>query len=480
MIDQLPRNYQSASRNLQYPLSKILPLDIVGSTEFGRYAKISTEQTFNMIISDNALISFDGYKSVAALTSSGLSREIYTSYRYQHMIVVINDGVYTIDSTLHVVKIGTISTTVGNVFITENLGGQIAITDGSNIYIFNYINSTFQTIKVDFLPGAIAFQDTYFICADLSSNQWRLSANNDGTQWPPGASNVGELQTKACNTVACVTLDRQLYVFGQTVTELWQDIGYTLFPYQRNNYMSIDYGCLSTETIASAFGKLVWLGINEKSSISLMYTQGGQPTRISNDGLDYIFTNLTNPSDSFGFLFRSNGHVFYQLTFRTDNLTYLFDFETNRFFTLTDNKLNHHIAKRITFFNNTYYFISFDDSKLYQLSPNFYSYDGNEIPRFRICKNLRIPTGDKFVIQNLHITMESGYSPLPQVIDLSISKDGGASYQNIQRNTLNVLGNRKNTVNFYRLGMYNDAVIKFAFWGFERFVIIDGQVRVYQ
>lgn len=479
MVDQMPRNYVSSSRGLQYPLSRTLPLDIVGSTEFGRYPKISTEQTFNMIMSDDALISFDGYKSVAQLTTSGVGREIYTSYRYQHMIVVINDGVYTIDSTLQLVKIGTISTSVGNVFISENLGGQIAITDGLNVYIFNYLTSSFQTITVDFLPGVITFQDTYFICADLRTNQWRLSANNDGTKWPAGAANVGELQTKATNCVASITLDRQLYVFGQTVTELWQDIGYTLFPYQRNNYMSIDYGCLSPETIASAFGKLVWLGQNEKSGVSLMYTQGGAPTRISNDGLDYIFTNLKNPSDSFGFMFRSNGHVFYQLTFRTDNLTYLFDFETNRFFTLTDNKLNHHIAKRIAFFNNTYYFISFDDSNLYQMSPDFYDYNGNEIPRFRICKNLRIPTGDKFTIQNLHLTMESGYSKLPQVIDLSISKDGGASYQNIERYTMNTLGARKNTINFYRLGMYNDAVPKFAFWGFERFVVIDGQVRVY-
>src|SRR5271170_6661339 len=234
-----------------------------------------------MIISDEALISFDGYKSVGQLTPSGVGREIYTSSRYQHMIVVINDGVYTIDSTLQLVKIGTISTSVGNVFISENLAGQIAITDGLNVYIFNYLTSNFQTITVDFLPGAITYQDTYFICADLRTNQWRLSENNDGTKWPAGPANVGELQTKPTNSVACVTLDRQLFVFGQTVTEIWQDIGYTLFPYQRNNYISIDYGCLSPETIASRFGKLVWLGQNEASGVSLMYTQGGAATRIS-------------------------------------------------------------------------------------------------------------------------------------------------------------------------------------------------------
>lgn len=467
-------------KSYQYPISQTMPLDIVGSTEFGRYPKISSEQTFNMIISDNCLISFDGYKAVASITQGGVGREIYTSSRYNYMVAVVDNGVYTISTALSVSKIGTLDTSAGNVFISENLGGQIAITDGLNVYIFDYINGGFTKVVVDFLPGYITFQDTYFICADLKTNQWRLSGDNDGTSWPPDASHIGELQTKATNTVACVTLDRQLFVFGKTVCEPWYDVGYTLFPYQRTNYFSIDYGCLSPETISSAFGKLVWLGSNEKSGVSLMYTQGGQPIRISNDGLDYVFNNLNAPEDSFGFLFRSNGHVFYQLTFKTDNLTFLFDFETNKFFTLTDHKLDHHIAKRITFFNNKYYFISFDDAKLYQMSPLFTDYDGKEIPRFRICKNIRLPSGDKFIINNINITMESGYSKLPQVIDLSISRDGGASYQNIVRNTLNPLGARKNIVNFYGLGMANDAVIKFGFWGFQRFVVIGSEVRLYQ
>lgn len=478
MID---RNYASPGRKShQYPIANTFPLNIVGATKFGRYPKISTEQTYNMIISDDCLVSFDGYKNVAQIASGGLGREIYTSSRYQHMIAVVDNGVYTISSNLSVSKVGSLDTSAGNVFIAENLGGQIAITDGLNIYIFDYVNSGFMKIAVDFLPGYITFQDTYFICADLKTNQWRLSDNNNGTLWPPDPSHVGELQTKATNTIACVTLDRQLFVFGKTVAEPWQDIGYTLFPYQRNNSFSIDYGCLSPETISSAFGKLVWLGSNEKSGVSLMYTQGGPPVRISNDGLDFVFDSLKSPEDSFGFLYRSNGHVFYQLTFKTDNLTYLYDFNTENFYTLTDDKLNHHIAKRITFFNNKYYFISFDDAYLYEMDPEITDYDGKEIPRFRICSNIRLPSADKFIMQNFTVTLESGYSRKPQAVDLSISRDGGASYQNVVRKTLNPLGKRQNVLNFYRMGMANDAVPKFGFWGFERVVVVGAQASIYQ
>lgn len=468
------------NKSLQFPLSKTLPLDIVGATAFGRYSKISSEETFNMIISDGSLVPFDGYKSILQITSSGKGREIYTSTKYNHMIIVVNDGLYTISSSFSVSKIGSLDTSVGNVFIAENLGGQIGVADGSNIYIFDYINNTFNKIIVDFLPVSLAFQDTYFIAADGRTNQWRLSDNNNGKIWPPDAAHVGELQTKSTNCTFVAPVDRQLYVFGNTCIEPWYDVGYTLFPYQRTNFYSIDYGDLSVETIAYGFGKLVWLGSNEKSGVSLMYSEGGQAKRISNDGLDFVFNNLTAPEDSFGFLFRSNGHVFYLLTFKTDNLSFLYDFNTESFFSITDHKMDHHIAKRITFFNGKYYFISFDDTKLYQMDPSIYTYDGEEIPRYRICKHIRVPSGDNFVVQNIHLTMEQGFSKGLQVVDLSTSHDGGYTYRHITRKKLNPLGDRPNTFNIWDVGSYNDCTLKFGFWGFERFVINDGEVIIYQ
>jgi len=41
-----------------------VPLGMVGGNNFGRYPKISAEQTFNFIVSDNALVPYAGYKNV--------------------------------------------------------------------------------------------------------------------------------------------------------------------------------------------------------------------------------------------------------------------------------------------------------------------------------------------------------------------------------------------------------------------------------
>lgn len=470
----------AGNRRIQMPMAREIPLDIVGGTHFGRYHKISSEETFNMIVSDGALVPFAGYKKVAQIVKNGEAREIYTSVRYQHMIAVIDDGVFTISSDLAIAKVASLNTSAGNVFIAENDAGQIAIADGLNIYIYDYIHDSFTVPTIDFLPVYVAFQDTYFIAADGRTNQWRLSDNNNGNSWPADAQHVGSLQTKPTNTVACVPLDRQLFIFGQTVAEPWYDVGATLFPYQRSNFYNVDFGCISPETIATGFSKLVWLASNEKSGYAIMYSQGGVPQKISNDGLDFLFARLTNPQDSFGYLFRLDGHEYYVLTFRTDNLTYAYDFNTQMFFTLTDENLNHHIAKRVTFFNNKNYFVSFVDGNLYEMSSDFNTYDGKTIPRSRIITPKRLPNSDRFIVPNISLTLEEGVENAVQKALLSLSRDSGESWGNVMATKLNPYGKRESYLQFWQLGMGNDMTYKFTFWGNSRFVIIGGTMSIYQ
>src|SRR6185369_9083844 len=141
---------------------------------------------------------------------------------------------------------------------------------------------------------------------------------------PSGIGYIGLLQTKPDNTQAVIRMPSKgnmILVMGSTVTEAWFDVGAQNFPYQRDNHMSIDYGCLNPATIASMDEIVVWLAQNEKSGPIVMYTRGGMPEKITTDGIDYLFSQLINPSDSQGFLYRQDGHLIYHLNFYTDNLS---------------------------------------------------------------------------------------------------------------------------------------------------------------
>ncbi|MGB1309582.1 MAG: hypothetical protein ACPG47_00145 [Leucothrix sp.] len=464
-------------------------VDLVGSTKFDRYKKQSIEATYNMLISDNALVDYAGYeKRINIGGNNSDAREIYRSVKFDHLIVIMDANVYVVDSNLSSALIGQLDTQSGPVSIAENNADQIAIVDGLNVYILNTDAETFDTISVDFRPVYIDFQDTYFIAADGNSNNWRLSGQNDGTSWPFDAQHVGELETKPDILVATVRFDRQLFIMGTKTTEIWHDTGGQLFPYQRDNSISIDYGCLNSQTVASGFGRLVWLGANEKAGPTIMYSDGGPVKQLSTDGINFILDKLTKPEDSTAFLFEEDGHVFYQITFFSDNVTYVYDFNTSKFFNITDHCLNAHIAKRIAFFNNTHYFISSIDGGLYELSTNFTTLkttldpddDGHEIPRIRITKNFRLPDASKYVINQLSLTTETGQSANNMRIDLSLSKDGGHSFGTVLTKEVKPVANRTNRFRYWRLGASNDTVFQFRFWGKSRFVGIHATMEYFQ
>lgn len=404
-----------------------VPLDIVGSTKFGRYPKISKEETFNMIISDGFLVPYAGHLQVGRISDQAQGRAIYTSVRYKHMILVIGNGVYTVSSNLSVTRIAEIATFEGDVYIDENNTNQVAICDRQNIYIYNYITGVFSTASLDFTPGYITYQNGRFLAAALDTATWRLSDVGNGLSWPNDSFHVGLLQTKP-DTVTAVqrfpSRGNLLYVMGSTVTEPWQDVGAQLFPYQRNSSVNVDYGCLNPATIAYNDNIVVWLAANEKSGPMIAYSTGGDIKKISTDGIDFKFAQLTNPSNSYGFLFRQDGHLIYQITFPDDNLTYIYDFNTQKFFTLCDEAMNAHIAKRVAFYNDAYYFVSFIDGNLYELSTNYTTYNGKEIPRVRVCKNIRLPDASRFAVNNLTFTLEQGTQPNIFLDDNLLTEDG--------------------------------------------------------
>lgn len=462
-----------------------IPLNVVGSNIFGRYPKISIEKTYNMIISDKWLVPTPGHELIKLLKENVVGRAIFNSSRYRHLMVIVDSDVYIIDLSLSVAKIGNIDTYNGDVFITENNANQIAICDKQHIYIFDYNASTFQKVTTDFRPIYIDFHNGYFVAAVANEPKWRLSALNNGTSWPANPENVGEFETKPDNVKATVAFpghSNLLMVMGEIVSELWTNVGAALFPYQRNSAFNIDYGCISSSTIAKGDKFIIWLGVNEKSGLAIMYSDGGETRQVSNDGINFFLGTLRNPRSSYGFMYKQDGHLIYQLTFsdQLDNVTIIYDFATNAFFYMCDEYMDRHIAKSIAFFNGEYYFVGIADGGLYRFSADLTTYNNAVIPRIRVCKNIRLPDSSQFIVNNLTFTLEQGQSKLLSRIDLSVSRDGGESFGDIYGIELNDSAHRANKLTYWQLGYANDFIPQFRFWGHDRFVATDGIVSVYQ
>ena len=497
-------------------ITKPIPYPIVGGNRFGRYSKISTQETFNMMISDGCAVPFAGYQKLLDIGGGGEGRGLFTSTQFNHMIAVVDNGVYSVSTDNSISRLFELATESGDVFIAGNNGNQIGIADGQSIYIYNFFTGLQEAVTgVDFLPSYLDFQDGYFISCGVNTsnplgpvyNEWRLSLPNNGTNWGTPqtlASMTNVLSSKADTCIAVVNFNKQLYVFGRIVTELWTDVGYTLTGYQRNNYINIDYGCINPASIATGsiqYGEgpnqqliplICWLGVNEKSGPAIMYSTGGTPTQLSTDGINYVIEQLRHPENVYGFIYRLAGHTFYQIVWPMDNLSFVYDFNIHEFFTVTDENLNYHIAKRVAFFNNKYYFLSLNDGGLYQTSNSLFTYNydtsgtnsrpdlNKDIPRIIKPGPVALPNSDPFIANYLDITMQQGDTSTEQVLDISMSVDGGVSYGNTVRHELNLLPNRVNKFRDYDFGETNDFRTQLRFWGMKNFVIKGAELGIYQ
>lgn len=468
------------------PIFTEIPIDIVGSNTYGHYPKISLSSTYNMYISDDWLISFPGYAATAALAVEDFEgRALFNSSRCNCLIAVVSNNVYSIDKYLHANLIGTIDTTSGDVFIDENNKSQIAICDQRNIYIYDYANSTFTKAPISFIPNHIVFQDGYFISAHANQPIWELSALGNGMSWPGGPAQIGGFQSKADNVVACIRIpgkDHQLLVIGNIVTMHWTDVGYQLFPYKPSTGINIDYGCVSIDTISCGDSFVIWVGKNEKSGPIILLSDGTSFKQVSTDGINYQLSRLSHPEESYGFLYKQDGHLFYQVTFYNDadNITLLYDFSADKFYYLTDDKMNYHIAKKLEYFNDGYYFLSFNDGLLYSMGHDYTTFNGLAIPRKRILSPIRMPDNSGFIANNFTFTIEQGIGSSIQRVDLSVSRDGQEVFGNIVSKTLNSLGDRKNIFEWWGLGYANELTLQLDFCGLDRFVMSGGVMSIYQ
>lgn len=517
-----------------------VPVNVVGSSTFGRYPKISSERTYNMFISDEWMVNYAGFQKVSEVLPEGEGRALYHSVRGQFLISIESSTIYKLQANLSPEFIGNIETVSGEIFIDENLSNQICIVDGQTAYIYNYVNNTLTQQTLTFLgnpiiPNYVCYHNTFFLIGSsiISTNSQNWYAFERASDTTISINTQFSLQTKPDSAIAVKRLPgrgNNVLVIGTTVCEVWTQIG-GIENYRRVQSFNIDSGCVAVSTIAANEEFVCWLAKNENNAPSILFTNGASIERISSDGIDYLLQTITRPQQSTAFFFRQDGHLFYQITFfnENDNLSLIYDFNTKRFFHVSDEDLNYHPARQVVYFNEKTYFVSLNDASIYQMGTEFVTYNyrldthiaGDEIPRIRICKPIRREDSSRFRVGQFTFWIEQGIndfylvnpddfscnSPLiteignnqivsqqgvPIVfpvgscvetldrprVDLSFSKNGNQSFSNVVGRNLNPRGKYQNQIRWHRMGQANEFTTQLRFWGLQRFVVKDGVAEV--
>src|SRR5574343_2050856 len=292
--------------------------------------------------------------SLFATIGTGAVRGCFASTNGR-AFAVIGYNLYEIDINGTGTSRGSRDGSSGLVTIEEN-GVQLAICDGTSVYIFTYATNVFAKVTDADLPSAstITFIDGYFVVNKVNSGIFYISALYDGTSW--AALDFATAESSPDNLKRVIKAIGQLWLLGEKTTEIWNNTGDSVFPFEKTSGADFATGILSPLTALELERSLFWVG-RDKSGVGGVYrTQGYSAQKISTPPIEKLIIDAGDYDNMTAFSFTSLGHTFYMITGGGLETSLVYDLTTGlwheRAFTGDDGKFEQHLANLHMFIFN--------------------------------------------------------------------------------------------------------------------------------
>lgn len=237
------------------------------------------------------------------------------------LYAVVEKSVYRFAATGAATLLGTISSG-GTVSIDSN-GEKLCIVvpeTAEGFVVDRATGSVTQITDADF-PGALSVVviDGYYVFSKPRSTEFFLSAINDPLSF--NALDFATAEGSPDNIVTVCRAGRDLWLFGETTTEVWSNVGATDFPFLRVSGGFVSRGTAARFSVATRLGGPIWLGDDR-----VVYTaQGITPQRISTYAIEQAIAGYARVDDAEAWVYEQEGHAFYVLSFPSAGDTWVCD-----------------------------------------------------------------------------------------------------------------------------------------------------------
>lgn len=416
-----------------------------------------------------ALRSVPGY-DLFSTAGGGPIRGCFSSAK-DRAFIVSGSTLYEIDSSGTATSRGTLLTFTNRVSIAEN-NTQMMIVDGTYGYIFTYSTDGFAQISDGDFPAAdiVTYLDGYFIVNKTSSNDFYISALNNGTSWD--ALDFSNAQAGPDNLVSLIADSGNLWLFGKQTTEVFVNTGNAAFPFERIQGAIIQTGCAAAHTVVNFDNTIAWLGVDNYGKGIVWKADGYTAKRISTQAIESMIATSSNVTGSYAYVYHENGHIFYCLQVDGLDTTLVYDGATGlwherRFYDEDENVWEQHRGSCHMFFDGKNLIGDRENGKIYQQKLSFYDFDGEYIYRERISPHLSDERRN-IAFSNLELDCEtgvglqSGQGSDPQVM-MQYSDDGGRTWSTERWASLGAVGEYKTRARWARCGSSRDRVWKIRY-----------------
>lgn len=383
---------------------------------------------------------------------------------------------------------GNLSTSTGKVSMASNgaFGNQILIVDGTKGYIFDGTTLADST-DTDFPanPSTVRYMDGVAILTTLNSGIWYICDTNDFDSWT--ATKFANAERDPDNLIAVEVNNRDIMLFGEYTTEVGTNTGGYPFPFETYSNGLFDKGCAAKFSVSKADDFVYWLSKDRRGAVQVLKAKGISYKIVSSKALGQILSTYDTISDAEGFCYSEKGITFYQLTFPTENVTWVYN-------TSIDNPeyawfqkrtgANKHLASTYVAFNNKQYVGSSSSANLYRLENDTYKDGSDYIIRERVSGPIHSEGSRNHLIhRKLELEFEAGTGLIagqgndPQVA-LDWSDDGGHTWSNVRSRSVGKRGEYSNRVIFTGLGRSMNRIYRVRVSDPVKWVLIEGYLDV--
>ena len=271
-------------------------------------------------------------------------------------------------------------------------------------------------------------------------------------------------------TFACMR--NEVWLIGQTTTEVWYDSGNADFAFSKLPGAFIEHGCAAATSIAQHDQMLFWVALDPEGSRIIVSGMNYQVEKISTYAIDNELQTYSTVSDAIGYVYQQGGHINYVVTFPSANKTWSYDTNEKQWHqkAYTDNNgvFNRHLGQCGVYVYGTNVVGDYINGNLYKFDLNNYTDNGQPITRLKafphVMKDMKRVTHSSFIANvdcgNDTGAVDGSSSLAPPQIYLSWSDDRGHTFGNRVGQSLGDIGNFINNPKWNRLGIARDRVYR--------------------
>lgn len=401
-------------------------------------------------------------------------------------ITVVGANVYKVDTSGVGTLLGTIDAATTPVSMASN-GTTVMIVTGPNGYTLNPVTGVLAQIVNPAFTGAdtVQFEDGYFVFNKTGTGQFQITALYDTTIDPLDFATA----EGAPDLLLSLLVDhREIWLFGETSTEVFFNSGNVDFPFERINGAFIEQGCAAKFSPAKMDNTVYWLTADERGYGTVQRAQGYSPQRISTHALEFAIGQMPRIDDAVSYTYQQEGHSFYVLNFPTAQKTWVYDAAVNLWHErayrdpITGALEQDRGICQMAFAGETIVG-DWENGNLYVLDLDYFTDNGDPIARIRSCPHISSSDYKQQFFASLQVDMQAGVGLTtgqgsdPKAM-LQWSTDGGYSWSNELWASIGKIGERRARVKWRRLGRSRDRVFRVTITDPIRVAMIGASVQL--